>query len=400
MRRTNLSVVLATIINEGTISRAGLATETGLNKATISSLTEELLQLGWARPGGHDQGALGRPRELLEPDPEMGVLVGAEINVDYLSVLVTDSTGAERAIVKDWVNVGALTPEHAMERLAALVETGLDRAGAERVDMRGFGLGVPGVVDETRRLLVAANLGWRDVDVSALVDRHLAHVLEPELPIVMENEANLGAVAEQTYGVGRQLEHFVFLSGELGVGAGVVIGGELFRGTHGAAGEVGHVTIDPSGERCQCGKRGCWQVFVGQGAVLDRYAADIRRESTNGRYPASPLDILDAARRGEPAAQDALSRLDRYLAVGVGNLVEMYDPKAVVLGGFYSTIYQGRVDELRREVANWVMDAFGRELSIELSTRGQDSCVWGAAGAVLRYLIADPRAISRRGVNA
>jgi predicted NBD/HSP70 family sugar kinase len=400
MRRTNLSVVLATIIEKGAISRAGLASETGLNKATISSLTEELLGLGWARPGGHDQGAVGRPRELLEPDPEMGVIVGAEINVDYLSVLVTDSTGAERCIAKDWVNVGALDPEHAMERLAALLEKALDSAGAEHVDVRGLGLGVPGVVDESRRLLVAANLGWRDVDVNALVDRHLGHVLGPEVPIVMENEANLGAVAEQTYGVGRRLEHFVFLSGELGVGAGVVIGGELFRGTHGAAGEVGHVTIDPSGDRCQCGKRGCWQVFVSQGAVLDRYAAAIRRDTDNVPSPTSPLDILEAAQRGEEAARAALSRLDRYLAVGVGNLVEMYDPKAVVLGGFYSTMYRGRVDELRREVASWVMDAFGRELSIELSTRGQDSCVWGGAGAVLRYLIADPRAISAGAVRA
>jgi predicted NBD/HSP70 family sugar kinase len=390
MRTTNLSVVLAAIVDHGGVSRATLARETGLNKATVSSLAEELGELGWVRAGGQDQGALGRPSELLEPNPGRGVIIGTEINVDYLAVLVSDPAGAQRALVIEELDVATTSPEDAIERLAALVRAGLEQAAVAPADVLGLGLGVPGVVDVDRRLLVAANLGWRSVDVDDMLRRAVHGFLDEDLPVLIENEANLGAVAEQTYGIGARFEDFVYLSGELGVGAGVVTAGELLRGTHGAAGEVGHITVDPAGARCHCGKYGCWQVFVSQGAVLDRF-----REASGSRDGARPgprpEDILAAAETGDDAAVETLATLDRYLAIGVGNLVEMYDPNAVVLGGFYSTMYRERVDELRTEVASWVMDAFGRELSIELSTHGQDACIWGATGGMLRSLIANPR---------
>ena len=399
MRTTNLSVALAAIIDHGGISRAMLARETGLNKATVSSLTEELGELGWVRAGGQDQGALGRPGELLEPHPDRGVILGAEVNVDYLAVLVSDPSGARRALVTEHLDVATLTPSQAVDRLADLMRAALQEAAVDPSQVLGLGLGVPGVVDVGTRLLVAANLGWRSVDVHDLLRRAVQGFLHDKLPVLIENEANLGAIAEQTYGIGARFDDFVYLSGELGVGAGVVMAGQLLRGTHGAAGEVGHMTIDPAGARCQCGKHGCWQVFVSQGAVLDWFsqALDARGQTLSNPRPD---DILASAEFGDAAGLETLERLDRYLAIGVGNLVEMYDPNAVVLGGFYSTMYRGRVDKLRVELASWVMDSFGSEVSIELSTHGQDACVWGATGRMLRFLVANPRQVATPAASA
>ncbi len=217
---------------------------------------------------------------------------------------------------------------------------------------------------------------------------------------IVENEANLAAFAEQSFGCCVDVSDFVYLSGEIGVGAGVFLNGELFRGTHGAGGEVGHVTINPNGPRCECGKFGCWTKYVSQRAleqiIQERKIAGRRSwlwesQDVSPGYELTPGRIAEAARRGDAVAEEAVDEVERYLAIGIGNLVSMYDPQVVVLGGFFTDLLAGSTNRLRDEVDKWVMGEFGKELRIELSTKGQDSCVWGGVGFVLRQLAANPR---------
>jgi predicted NBD/HSP70 family sugar kinase len=364
MRVTNLAAVLAAVIRDPPTSRARLVAETGLTKATISSLVDELSTRGWIRSGGQNQEGIGRPRQLLVPNADQGFIVGAEINVDYLAVLVVDFACHERRLARIPLDIAQLGPVAAVRQLARQLLDAVASLDADPHRILGVGLAVPGVVGPNSILVVAPNLEWENVDVGSVLETELRRELGDGVPIIVENEANLAALAEQSFGSCASVRNFVYLSSEQGVGAGIVVDGEVFRGTHGAAGEVGHVTIDPHGPRCQCGKLGCWQVFTSQSAL--------------GTLP------LDEATRVQ---------LERYLAIGLGNLVQMYDPEVVVLGGFFADALGARRAELIAEVGEWVMGDFARPLRIEISTFGQDSSIWGGVAMVLQWLAARPRSI-------
>jgi predicted NBD/HSP70 family sugar kinase len=370
MRVANLSAVLAGVIRGAPLSRARLVEETGLTKAAVSSLVDELIGRGWLRSAGELSEGVGRPQQLLEPNAEQGLLIGAEINVDYLAILVCDFACTQRRLLHEAVDVRRLGPRGAVGRLAQMLQTTLEKLGTPAERVLGVGLAVPGVVNEDGLLLVAANLDWHRIDIGQLFEAALGEVLPVRVPIIVENEANLGAMAEHTFGSARELDNFVYLSSELGVGAGVVVDGELFRGVHGAAGEVGHITIDPDGPVCECGKRGCWQTFIAQGAFASL-----------------------------PLSEAELAHLVRYLAIGLGNLVQMYNPRTVVLGGFLADAIRGAQGALENELTDWVMDDFGAALSITLSTKGQDSSIWGSVALVLRWLAARPRSVDAPSIG-
>ncbi len=400
MRLSNLSLVLMALIRESPISQAALTRLTDLNKATVSSIVEELVEGGWVRAEGRYQGGAGRPRQLLVPDADRGYLIGAEINVDYLAVLVTDFSGKEHALLRETVDVRNLAVADAVRSLKVLVLQAVEQAGANREQVLGVALGVPGVIDDNGTLLVAPKIEWPEAEIGVLFQEGLEDVLSQAMPPTVENEANLGAFAERSFGCCGSVPNFVHLSGEIGVGAGVFLDGELFRGTHGAGGEVGHITIDPNGPKCECGKVGCWTKYISRRA-LDRY---VRERKAAGRqsslwegdgasldYKHNPALVAEAAREGDAVAREALDEIERYLAIGIGNLVSMYDPQVVVLGGFFTSLFAGTTDHLKKQVDRWVMGEFGKELRVELSSKGQDSCLWGGIALVLRQLAANPR---------
>jgi len=393
-------LVLTALIRESPISQAALARLTGLNKATVSSIVEELIEGGWVRAEGRYQGGTGRPRQLLVPNGDRGYLIGAEINVDYLAVLVTDFSGWERARLQQTVDVQQLTVADAVGRLKALVLKAVERADAVKEQVLGIALGVPGVISDNGTLLVAPKIDWHETEIGVLFQEALEDRFPQAMPPVVENEANLGAFAERGFGCCVDVPNFVHLSGEIGVGAGVFLDGELFRGTHGAGGEVGHITIDPNGPKCECGKVGCWTKYISRRA-LARYVGERRaagRQSSlwegDGASPDhehEPALVAEAARKGDAVAREAVNEIERYLAIGIGNLVSIYDPQVVVLGGFFTSLFAGTIDHLKGEVDGWVMGEFGKELRVELSTKGQSSCVWGGIALVLRQLAANPR---------
>ena len=400
MRLNNLSLVLTTVIRESPISQAVLARLTGLNKATVSSIVEELVGGGWIRAEGRYQGGIGRPRQLLIPNADRGYLIGAEINVDYLAVLVTDFSGKERSLVREHLDVRGLAATEAISSLKALIVQAVEQADTAREQVLGVALGVPGVINENGMLLVAPKIGWQEIKIGVLFQEALEGLFPRAMSPIVENEANLGAVAEQTFGCCGNVPNFIHLSSEIGVGAGVFLDGELFRGTHGAGGEVGHTTIDPNGPKCECGKFGCLTQYVSQRA-LDRiiqehkaagkYSLLFEGDGASLSYEHDPDRVLEAARKGDAVAEESLEEIERYLAIGIGNLVSSYDPQVVVLGGFFTDLFAGDMDHLRTKVGRWVMGEFGKELRVELSTKGQDSCVWGGVGLVLRQLATNPR---------
>jgi predicted NBD/HSP70 family sugar kinase len=262
VRHANLGVVLRQVAAGTSLSRARIAADTGLTRGTVSSLVSELMELELLRETGETTSprGIGRPGVALEL-ADVVVGVGLEVNVDYVAVSVEDMTGAvrhERRSYRD--NRGA--PGPVLDRVAQEARAALAAVEREHLRAVGVSVAVPGLVEQASGTVVfAPNLGWRDVPVAAELEERL------RLPVHVENESNLAALAEHWTGAAVGIDDFVCIFGEVGVGAGIVLGGQLFRGSHGFGGEFGHVSVDPNGAVCACGSRGCVETLVGQESI-------------------------------------------------------------------------------------------------------------------------------------
>jgi predicted NBD/HSP70 family sugar kinase len=388
VRRHNLGIVLRHIAERGPRSRAAIAQETGLNKTTVSSLVGELLEFGLVRETEVEmRGTVGRPALPVELSGGRVAGLGVEIGVDFLAVRAADLTGAELYGERVVVDNRGRGVDPVLDDVAAMAGRALGRLASDGVLAVGAVIAVPGLVDSTGRLLVAPNLGWTDVPVA----QAMAARLPGALPVRAENEANLGALAEMWEGAGRELGDFLFVSGELGVGAGIVVGGELFRGSHGFGGELGHVTVDPAGEECACGNRGCLETILGLAHLLEAAGLPPDRRVE---------ELAAAARDGDERVLAALAEAGRWLGVGVGSALNLLNPRGVVVGGYFGTLAPWLLDGLEHELAARVLAAEWDLPRVVGSSLGEEAAVRGAAALALRRVYADPAVVAELAGSA
>lgn len=384
VRRGNLSRVLAAIAQERTDprrypTRADLASLTGLTKAAVSSLVAELADAGLVMESGATRdGERGRPGVGLELSTRRGV-VGMEINVDYISAGLMDLGGTLRSHRTLECGNRGQSPESVMALLAGLVTDTVAEASTAGIEILGGGLAVPGLVDTAADLVSSApNLHWQAVTLE------LAGLL-PAAPLgtVLHNEANCAALAELWYGHGLDFRDYLFVSGEVGVGGGLVIGSRLFSGPRGQAGEVGHVVVEPSGPACSCGGRGCLETFAGQEAIFSE--AGIPPGTASVRL-SGLIERLDA---GDAAARSAVERAGRYLGIAAASTARLMNLSAVVLGGHFTRMGPWIAPAVRVSVADYAPGVVG-PARVAVSDLGQSAALLGAAGSALRSVLAAP----------
>lgn len=394
VRRHNLSVVMKHLRSHGSRSRARLAAETGLNKATVSSLVAELSGRGLLVEGGTERGAIGRPGLVMEIDERAYVALGAEVNIDYVSVMVLNLRGetvAERRVALDTAN---MRPATVTRRLAALVSTLLDPLVEQGSIPVGLTLGVPGLTDNAAGVVHdAPNLGWRNQPVVEQVREHLGR---SEMPIHLDNEANLAALAEldarsSVLGPDDAAPDLLLLTGAVGVGGGVVTGGELLRGARGYAGELGHMQVDRRGATCRCGRSGCWETVVGLNALLALAAP----ASDPVRDPSVDLvkrlaELRDRAEAGDKRTLRAIDRVGEWLVAGCGSLLNIFNPDVLVLGGYFAVLGPWFRQRLLQDLPAHVFAPDSGGVRIELSELGFSSAVRGGALRATHAVLDDP----------
>ncbi|TQJ05946.1 ROK family transcriptional regulator [Kribbella jejuensis] len=387
LRRNNLSVVLRHVHDLGPRSRARIAEETGLNKATVSSLVAELVDRGLLREGSADSSrALGRPGQLVELDGTGVCGVGAEINVDYLAVVALDLTGNVVFEKRVPVDVAHLGPDTTLDRFAELVQEAVAAVHARQGQLAGVTLAVPGLVEgETGELKLAPNLGWTEVSVAKEMRARLG---EPTYPLHVENEANLATLA--AYAELREHD-LVLLTGAVGVGGGVVSGGQLLRGAHGYSGEVGHMPVAPPGQTCGCGRTGCWETVVGLTALL-RKATD---RDDPVRDPSLDVEqrlagIVQRAEAGDVRTLDALKDVGTWLGIGGAILVNILNPAVLVLGGYFAVLGPWLEEPLEKALRGRVLAPEGGGCRVVRSDLGFGAAVRGGAQICLDQVFADP----------
>ena len=268
------------------------------------------------------------------------------------------------------------TPAGTVALVRELVEQLLRSAPQDDVCV-GLGAGVAGLVralDGTVR--VAPNLGWQDVPLAAL----LREALDVPLPVSVGNEADLGARAEHVRGAGAGVDDLLYLSGEVGLGGGIVLGGRALTGAGGYAGELGHMLVNPRGRACRCGRSGCWETEVGEDAVLRAVRAE----------PGTPLSaVLAAHAAGHAPTRRGLERVGRWLGAGLVDLVNLLNPELVVFGGRTRELFPA-VEPVVREVLATALAAPRAQVRLELPGLGADSNLVGAAELVFAPLLVDP----------
>lgn len=306
LRRHNLAMVLRDLRDHGPRSRARIAADTGLNKATVSSLVAELGELGLVRDGDVERGGgVGRPGQTVEIDGRICGL-GAEVNVDYVAVLVLDLRGEQVSYVRTPLDVPRLGVEKTLDELAAAIAAAVDHAAAQGHDVGGITVGIPGMVETAPGVLRhAPNIGWREVRIA---DELTARLAGPAAAIRVDNDANLSALAEYAVGSSAGTGDLVYVTGETGVGGGVISDGVLLRGTEGYGGEIGHMPIgDPPTAAAAASsaagrRRSAWRRCSARWPTRTT-RSPTRRSTSRSGWPRSA-----AARRSATAARCAASR--------------------------------------------------------------------------------------------
>ncbi|MEU8023427.1 MULTISPECIES: ROK family transcriptional regulator [Micromonospora] len=389
LRELNLAVVLGRIAAAPRPpSRADVAASTGLTRATVSAVVDDLIAgrlVAESEPA--PRAGAGRPARGLVLAGSGPAGLGLEINVDYLAACVVDLAGEVRHHTVRRADLRPVSPADALARLVTLAADARADAEGQGLTLAGVALAVPGLVGDAGLVRLAPNLGWRDVAVPELLADHppLAGPVPGVPPLVVDNEANLAAVGE-LHADPTGPASFLHVSGEVGIGAGIVLDGALFRGVRGWSGEIGHIPVQPQGRPCRCGGRGCLEQYAGQEAVLA--AAGLDRADLPADTAAARLADLAAA--GHPAALAALAEAGQALGVAVAGVVNLLDLDTVVLGGGYALLTPWLRPAVLAEVSRRVLTAGWAPVTVRPSTLGPEAAVVGAAGSVVRRIVAEP----------
>ena len=376
-RTANLAAVLRAL-RAGPLSRTQLAARCGVAKSAVPGLLAELADRGLVRPAGVLPGN-GRPSRLVELDGEDAYALALGIEADRLSAVVTDLSGRVLAEHAETVDVAAAGLQRGMDELAHLAHRVLPGPPV------GVAISVPGLVDSAAAVLrFAPALRWRDAEIAGLM---AARLNLPVDAVAVDNEANLGAVAETVAGAGAGVSELFYLSGGTAVGGGLVSGGAVLRGARGFAGEVGHIAVDPSGERCTCGRTGCLETKANLAAVARAAAApgDPLQDPALGVEGRVAL-LKERLRRGDQRAATAVHELGVALGIALCSVVDVLDPDVVVLGGYFAELGDWLVEPVRVELAARPL-GHARVVPSEL---GLGAPLRGAAHVAAERLFADP----------
>lgn len=397
VRASNMSTVLRNILaSPGEVTRAGLSQRTGMTRATISRLVDDLVSAGLVRelePG--DGGGRGRPANRLTPAEGSAVALGVEVDVASLDVTLVDIAGRElghRRIERDFADSA---PEETMALAAREAHTLLEGTLPDGALFLGTGVGLPGLVSPTR-LALAPNLGWRDIPH----DQLLAPLADLN-PVVVANEADLAAyaVAYTRPGVAGGPSTFVYVSGEVGVGAGVIVDHRPMSGARAWSGEIGHMCADPNGPLCRCGARGCLEAYLGVRALAEHVGAPAGSGARAILRCAGLVDEAGAKTSGslgvgaeQERAQAVLAEAGAALGRVLSGVINAMDIPHVVLGGAVAELSGALLDPAREEIETRTLQAPWSSPIVEVLPDSASLTVRGAAFRVLDALVDDPAA--------
>jgi predicted NBD/HSP70 family sugar kinase len=375
LRERNRETVLEAMRELGVASRAAIARHTGLSRSTVSTLVGELQGAGLVvdREGHEpaDKARGGRPPSLIALDRSAGAAVGIDFGKSHLAVAASDLSheilAESRREMPEGYDAGS-----GMEAASDLLDEVLDSAEVERDSVIGVGLGLPGPINlETATVGSSAILpGWVGVRIADEMSERLG------LPVQVDNDANLGALSELHWGAGQGSANLAYLKIATGIGAGLVIGGRLFRGSGGTAGEIGHTMIDEAGPICRCGSRGCLETKAAMPAILELLRPSLGPELTAD-------DVLERATDGDLGCRRAVGDAGRYIGSALADLCNLINPDRIVVGGSLGASGDVLLEPMRESLRHRAIPSAGEDVEIVQGELGDRAELLGTVALVL-----------------
>jgi glucokinase-like ROK family protein len=369
VKKNNKALVLSLIIEKETISRADIASVTGLNKTTVSSLVNELLEEELIYESGPGISSGGRRPVILHFNRNAGYAIGIDIGVNYVLAVLTDLKG--KIIVEKSLIVNRTSYSAIISTVQTMIQSLMDDMPKSKYGIVGIGVGVPGIVNKEGSVLLAPNLGWTNIQLKEDLER-LFHV-----PIIIENEANAGAVGEQQFGAGQDHQNILYVSAGIGIGVGIILNKELYQGKNGFSGEMGHMIIELNGKRCNCGSRGCWEAYASENSLLEMA----------GESMDSLESLIELAKDGEKSAIDLFEKIGHYLGFGINNIINTFNPDQVIIGNRLALIREWIEEPILKTIESHTLAYHQKEMQLEFSKLGKYSTALGVSAFVVDHFI-------------
>ncbi|MCM0676412.1 ROK family transcriptional regulator [Micromonospora phytophila] len=379
----NRSALLSKLFLDGPLTRQDLVRSTGLSQPAVSNVVGDLIDEGLVVEAGAAESDGGRPSMMLRVAPRFAFVVGVDVGETRVRVELFDFAMVLLASVEYPLDPARTEPARVAGHVLAGIEAVTAQARVAPTDVLGVGIGVSGVVQQGAEAVVHAQaLGWDRVPLERLI------AAGTDLPLHMDNGAKTLGQAEMWFGAGRGARHAVFALVGSGVGAAVVTNGVTYRGASSSAGEWGHTTLVYGGRACRCGARGCLEAYVGAEAIIDRYREARRGRAVPGEDEESQLSALVEAAGSSATARRVLDETAAYLGAGVANLINLFNPERVVLGGWAAMALGDLLPAIREAAGRQALRQPYEQASIELCRLGVDAVALGAATLPIARLLA------------
>lgn len=381
VRRHNLGTVLE-LVRQRPRSRSELVEVSGLTRSSIGGLVAELSALNLVvERRSESDGSAGRPSPTVSIDESSFGVLAMEIKVDSLAAAVVGLGGTVIRATRRTHLRGIEAADATVDAIADLASSVVART--DLVNLLGAGVAIAGLVRSSdNHVEVAPHLKWTDVDLGRAVADALAHRLGVRLAVEVGNDADLGAIAESSFGAGRDADNMLYLSSGIGLGGSMVVNGRCLTGHSGFAGEFGHLQINPTGKQCGCGAIGCWETEVSSQPLLER--AGIQPDH------GAASRLISAAGQGDTAVLGSIAEWGHWIGVGLGGLINVFDPDLVVIGGSYGPILPFARESLEAELVRRRFRGLARDVPVVAGELGLDASLIGAADLVVDHLVADP----------
>ena len=360
------------------VARTDIAQELGLTRASVTMIINDLIEGGIILEMETRSTRSGRPPVVLDINPKAGLAAAIDMGATHLGVAVGDFSAQILNEEEQPFRI-ADGPEHCLEEGDRALRFILEKRGLKISDLSAVGLSVPGPVITDTGMVMAPPImpGWDRFPIRATLEKRW------NVPVTLNNDANFGAVGEWVFGAGRGEKNIAFIKVGSGIGAGLIINRQVFGGTTGSAGEIGHLTIDENGPLCTCGNHGCLEAFAGGHAIelQAKKLVETGKRTLLSDYNTKPItvrEVAEAARRGDLAAQEILHRSGTFIGIAVAGLINLVNPSVVIVGGGVAEVGDLITAPIRKVVRERSLRAAEHAVKITTAMLGRRSTLIGA----------------------
>ena len=385
LRQVNYQVILRKLYLNGPMSRLELSSQTDLSPSTVTNVTSEMFEDGVLVEQGMEESLGGRPRTILDINPDYGYLVGIDLGETHVQLELFDLTRHKLATFREPISPGKDSPARYIQIISENIHKLVASGGIQREKILGVGIGVPGVVEHNGQVSVAAPMwDWKSVRLLEMLEESL------NLPVYIDNGAKAMALAESWFGAGRGVQDMVVILVGTGIGAGVITKGTLYRGATNSAGEWGHTKIELNGRACRCGSQGCLEAYAGAPGII----ATLEQLASHSTPPPEEEQLttltrlVQAYKNNDPVAGQVFETTSQVLGAGIANLVNLFNPELIVIGGWAGMLVgEAILENIVRAVKKYSLPLSTTNLQIGLCQFGQDAICTGAACLVLEEFL-------------